>query len=178
MGKDVWDKAKGILKQIAPTLGTAIGGPFGGAAARAITSALLGKESDSADDAAAALLAASPEHLLALKKAEMDFAASMKALDLDAEKIASEDRASARRMAVDTGTMMPTFIALAALCGFFGILSAMIFVVIPATAETPLNVMLGALSGLILSIGNYYFGSSAGSSRKNEMLDKILEKSS
>ncbi|MEQ1890858.1 MAG: hypothetical protein ABL951_17040, partial [Alphaproteobacteria bacterium] len=113
MGKDFWDKAKGILKQVAPTLGTAIGGPFGGIAARAITGALLGKESDSADDAAQALLAASPEHLLALKKAELEFAGHMKSLDLDAEKIAAEDRSSARRMAVDTGTMMPTFIALA-----------------------------------------------------------------
>jgi hypothetical protein len=176
MGKDIWDKARGILKQVAPTLGTAIGGPFGGIAARAISAALTGKASDNADAAAEALLAASPEQLVALKAAELDFAVNMKALDLDEQKLAADDRASARRMAVDTGTMMPTFIALAALCGFFGILSAMIFVEIPVTAETPLNVMLGALSGLILSIGNYYFGSSAGSTRKNEMLDKILEK--
>lgn len=173
-GKDIRDKAMGILKQVAPTIGTAIGGPFGGMAARAITGALLGKETDDAQAAAEALLAASPEHLLKLKTAEMEFGKALKALDPDADRIAAGDRDSARRMAAETGTRMPALIALAALMGFFGILASMVFVDIPAGAKDPLNIMLGTLGGLVLAIGNFYFGSSAGSSAKNAMLERVI----
>lgn len=51
---DVWGTTKDVLRSVAPVLGTAVGGPFGGMAARAITGALLGEESDDEGDAAAA----------------------------------------------------------------------------------------------------------------------------
>ena len=69
---------------------------------------------------------------------------------------------------------MPAYIAFAALCGFFGILAAIIFVELPAASEAPLNVMLGALGSLVVAIGNYYFGSSAGSSAKNDLIASLV----
>jgi len=171
----VWGQAKGILAQVAPVLGTAIGGPFGGLAARAITQALLGEASDDEALAAQAVRNASPEQLLALRKADHDFTRAMGELDVRFEELSAADRRDARARQVATRDAMPALIALAALTGFFGILLAMIFVELPARAEQPLAVMLGGLGTLVTQIGAYYFGSSAGSRRKNEVISHILE---
>lgn len=176
MSDDVWGAAKGILSTVAPMLGTAIGGPFGGMAARVITGALLGDESGDENKAAEALRLARPEDLVKLKQAEHAFAAQMRELDLKSENIAAQDRDSARRRQTATKDRMPAVIALAALAGFFGILIAMVFADIPNGAMQPLSVMLGALGTLVTQIGAYYFGSSAGSSRKNDMVEKLLSR--
>lgn len=175
---DIWDTAKGILATVAPALGTALGGPLGGMAARAITGALLGSETDDEKAAAEAIRNATPDQLLALKQADHDFAAKMKQLDINLEEIRSKDRDSARRRQIETKDKMPAVIALAALAGFFGILAAMIFVTIPTAAAQPLAVMLGALGTLVTQIGAYYYGSSSGSSAKNAMLERLLGKAS
>ncbi|MCF8483314.1 MAG: hypothetical protein K9H25_23060 [Rhodospirillum sp.] len=171
---DVWGTTKDVLRSVAPVLGTAVGGPFGGMAARAITGALLGEESDDEGDAAAAIRGATPEQLLALKKADLDFAAQMKALEVDLEKVGAADRADARAMATATGTRMPGMIAAVALTGFFAILSALIFVPIPTAAERPLDIMLGVLGTLITQIAAYYYGSSKGSADKASTIDKLV----
>ena len=69
------DKAQATIKAVAPGLATALGGPLAGAAAGALVSALGGDEKA----AEAALIAQNPETLLALRKAENDFAVRMKA---------------------------------------------------------------------------------------------------
>lgn len=177
---DFLDKAlsagKDILGTVAPMLGTATGGPFGGMAAKAITSALLGPDQATDDERVAleAVRGANPEQLLALKQAEQDFAVRMKELDIDLTKVHAADRESARRRQVETKDKMPAVIALAALAGFFGILAAMIFVEMPQAAEQPLAVMLGALGTLVTQIGAFYYGSSAGSSRKNAMIERMM----
>jgi hypothetical protein len=164
---------KSIVRTVAPVLGTALGGPLGGMAARTIAGAVLGNEDASEEEISAALQSASPETLLALKRADQEFAVKMKELDLDEIKLANQDRDSARRREIETKDKMPALIAFAALVGFFGILSAMVFLELPSGSEQPLAVMLGALGALVGQIGNYYFGSSAGSAKKNEMLARI-----
>lgn len=170
-----WDGVKDVLGVVAPVLGTAVGGPLGGIAARTITRHLLGEENetDDASIAAEAIRRASPEDLLKLKQAEQDFTTRMKELDIEVERLHAGDRDSARQREIKTGDRMPAVIALAALFGFFGILAAMIFVEIPESAEQPLAVMLGALGTLVTSIGAYYFGSSKGSSDKNAMIARL-----
>ena len=171
---------KSIVKTVAPGIATALGGPFAGMGVKAIAGALLGTdsaESATEDMVAQAVLAASPADLVKLKEVEAGFQRDMKALDIDLERIASEDRQSARDRQIKTGDQMPAYIAFAALSGFFGILTAMIFVDLPSGSEGPLNVMLGALGALVVGIGNYYFGSSAGSSAKNETINRALQNS-
>jgi len=163
---------KGIISNVAPVLGTAIGGPFGGIAAKFITGAILGEENatDDIDQAKEAILSADPDSLLKLKEAEYEFKADMKRLEIDEQKLGNDDRDSARDREIQTKDKMPALIALSALAGFFGILLAMIFVALPEAAEQPLAVMLGALGTLVTQIGAYYFGSSAGSSKKNDII--------
>ena len=68
---------------------------------------------------------------------------------------------------------MPAIIAAFALLGFFGVLSVMAFEELPPNAVQPFSIMLGVLGGLVAQIGNYYFGSSAGSARKNEIIENL-----
>ncbi len=170
---DILGTAKAILGAVAPHLGAALGGPFGGIAARAITEALGIAPSDDPAQAARGVAAASPADLLAVKRAEQAFRIEMERLGLRAEEIAAADRASARSRQARTRDPMPALIALAALAGFFGILTAMVLVDIPAGAMQPLLVMLGALGTLVTQIGAFYFGSSAGSARKTESLERL-----
>lgn len=173
---DVWSDAKGLLATVAPTVATAFGGPLAGIAAKWVTGTLLGEEnaSDGIDEAMRAIQGASPDDLLKLKQEENRFVEKMRELDIDVERIHAGDRDSARQRQMQTKDKMPGYIASAALFGFFTILGAMIFVELPPASEAPLNVMLGALGALVMQIGNYYFGSSASSSRKNEIMNAML----
>lgn len=171
---DFWDAAKGVLKTVAPVLGMAVGGPLGGIAARTLAGVLLGDENASEEDIAAAIAGATPDQLLAIKQADFEFQTTLKRLDIEIEQVAAGDRDSARRRQIVMKDKMPGVIAAAALSGFFGILGTMIFVELPASAQQPLSIMLGALAGLVIQIGNFYFGSSAGSSRKNDTIEKLL----
>ncbi|WOF72945.1 hypothetical protein QMT40_000569 [Parvibaculaceae bacterium PLY_AMNH_Bact1] len=165
---------KQIVGAVAPGLATALGGPMAGVAVRGIASALLSSEDVKQADVEHAVLQASPTDLRKLKQAELVFRQQMKELEIDLEALHAADRESARERQIETGDQMPAFIAFAALGGFFGILIAMIFVNLPAGSEAPLNVMLGALGSLVVSIGNYYFGSSAGSSAKNQLIEHLI----
>ena len=172
-----WQK---IVASVAPGLATALAGPMAGVAVRGIATALWGEERQNgageADIQAVeqAVLAASPEDLRKLKQADFIFQRQMKELEVDLEHLATRDRAHARERQVKTGDGMPGLIASAALAGFFGILTAMIFAKLPPGSEAPLNVMLGALGSLVVAIGNFYFGSSAGSSAKTDLIANLL----
>ncbi|HBM90213.1 MAG: hypothetical protein P1U69_11750 [Parvibaculaceae bacterium] len=165
---------KQVVSTVAPGLATALGGPMAGVAVRGIASALLGSEDVQPADVEKAVLLASPTDLRKLKQAELIFRQQMKELEIDLEALHVSDRESARERQVKTGDQMPAFIAFAALGGFFGILVAMIFVDLPMGSQAPLNVMLGALGSLVVAIGNYYFGSSAGSSAKNQLIENLV----
>ena len=86
---------KSTLGAIAPILGTAIGGPFGALAGKALGDAL---GVDGADEAAVseALRRATPEQLLAIKQADHQFKLDMAKLGFKPEELALEDRKSAR----------------------------------------------------------------------------------
>lgn len=55
---------------------------------------------------------------------------------------------------------------------FFGLLIVLVYRAIPAGNKDILNLIIGALIGAFLTIVNYEWGSSKGSSEKTEMLKK------
>jgi hypothetical protein len=159
-----------LLGQIAPTIATALGGPLAGVAVKALSGVLLGHENGSEDDVKAAMASASPDQLAALKKIDADFKVSMKELDIDLERIAAGDRDSARKMQTETKDWVPKLLAIVITLGFFGILVWMLVQGMPQTGTEALLMMLGALGTAWTGVVNFYYGSSAGSKAKNDML--------
>lgn len=157
---DFWTDAAGVLGKVAPMLATAVGGPLAGAATSAILGALGLAPDTTPQAAAAAVAAATPEQLFALKKADEDFALAMGRLNLDATKLSFDDRANARDREKAVKDRTPGAIAGAVTVGFFALLGLMAFRVLPPNNETILNVMLGSLGTGWTMVLSYYFGSS------------------
>jgi hypothetical protein len=76
-----FDAIKGLIGTLAPTIGKALGGPLGGAAAQTIAS-VLGCKTDE-KSITTAIQAATPEQLAEIKRAELGFKTRMKELDVD-----------------------------------------------------------------------------------------------
>jgi hypothetical protein len=166
-----------LVKTVAPSIATAVGGPLAGMATKMISEALLGKPDGTEDELLQAAKNATPEQLLALKKAEQDFAIKMRELDIDLERISNEDRNSARNREIKTKDLTPRFLAAAVTFGFFGVLSWMIINGLPINGGEALLVMLGTLGTAWGAIVSYYFGSSAGSREKTDQLNQVLKNS-
>ncbi len=175
-----WTSALNVVKTLAPTIATAIGGPLAGGAVMALESVfgITPKPDASTDDRqstlAAAISGATPEQLAAMRKADQDYAVAMAQAGFkDTETLASlavQDRASARAMQISTKSVTAPFLALFVTLGFFTCLGFMMFKSMPQQAHDALMLMLGVLGTAWTSVIAYYFGSSASSDRKTELL--------
>ena len=186
MGKvDFFKKLGSGLGRLAPTvagvLATAAGGPAAGALARHAVGSLasaLGLPAGTKDPEMVlnALEQATPAQIASIKESDQTFELEMKKFGLKTDELHAQDRASARQMQVSTKDRMPAYIATAALAGFFGILSSLIFVAVPSQSQRPLDIMLGALVVLVAQVGAFYFGSSKSSQVKSETMDRLMKK--
>jgi len=159
-----------LLGQLAPSIATALGGPLAGVAVKTLSSALFGHEDGTEEQISAAMATATPDQLAAIKKIDADFKVQMKSLDIDLERIAAGDRDSARQMQRDTKDWVPKVLAIVITLGFFGILIWMLLNGMPKTGTEALLMMLGALGTAWTGVVNFYYGSSAGSKAKNDLL--------
>ena len=166
-----------LVRTVAPSLASAVGGPLAGMAVRTISDALLGKPDGTEAELAEAAAKATPEQLLALKKAEHDFTVRMRELDIDLERIANADRDSARDREVKTRDWTPRILAGLITVGYFGALFYMLRNGLPQHGGSEaMLVMLGTLGTAWGGIVAYYFGSSAGSKEKTEAMNRMVGK--
>lgn len=155
------------LMQIAPTIATCLGGPLAGLAVTAL-SKLFGVAPDQVQSMIDGNKL-SADQIAAVKMEEIKFKEQTQALGLNFEQLAVEDRKSARDMQTNTQSIIPPVLSILVTAGFFGILAYLM--VTPAdTANTPLMIMLGSLGTAWTGIIAFYFGSSAGSRAKDQML--------
>jgi hypothetical protein len=157
------------LKQIAPTIATALGGPLAGMAVSAISKA-IGVEPDQVQDMISNNKLTA-DQIAQVKLAEIELQKQAQELGLNFEKLEVEDRKSARDMQATTRSMMPPLLAGAVTLGFFSIMVMMFFNKIDS-ANPAILMMLGSLGTAWTGIIAYYFGSSAGSQAKTDLLSK------
>jgi len=112
----------------------------------------------------------SAEQITQLKLAELELQKQAQAIGLNFETLAVEDRKSARDMQSTTKSWVPGTLAIGITIGFFGILFALM--VGYATKSDELMIMLGSLGTAWTGIIGFYFGSSAGSQHKDDLLFK------
>jgi len=157
------------LKQVAPTIATALGGPLAGLAVSAVSKAMGINEADVNETIKTGKLTA--EQIACIKQAEIELQKSAQELGLNFEQLAVEDRKSAREMQVQTKSYIPATLAVVVTLGFFGILYMLMAGKITPGSEA-LMIMLGSLGTAWTGIIAFYFGSSAGSQAKDEMIHK------
>jgi hypothetical protein len=113
----------------------------------------------------------SAEQIAQVKIAEIELQKQAQELGLNFEKLEVEDRKSAREMQSKTRSLMPPILAGTVTVGFFGIM-VMMFIGKVDSANPAILMMLGSLGTAWTGIIAYYFGSSAGSQAKTDLLSK------
>jgi len=154
------------LKTIAPTIATALGGPLAGLAIEAVSKAIGIDPKDVQSTISEGKLSA--DQIMLLKQAEIQMAARAQEMGLDFAKLGNEDRKSAREMQVATKSYLPSILAVGVTLGFFGILVGLMFGKIEHAPQ--IDIMLGSLGTAWTGIIAFYFGSSAGSEAKDNLL--------
>lgn len=152
-----FDKIAGIIGSVAPTIATALGGPLAGTAASAIAD-VLGVNSQDPRALEKAIAQATPEQLTEIKKAELNFEARMKELDVDIFALETADKQDARKnFAKDWTAKLIALTMVGFFCGYIG----MITVMPPEQNSMELiNLVLGYLGGLVSAVVSFYFGAS------------------
>ena len=149
---------KTVIGTVAPSLGTALGGPMGGMAANLVTKALGIDAKSSPKQMQAAVEKATPEQLAALKKVETEFEVRMKELDVDLFKLETADVQEARN--AFKGDWTPKVFGLVALFGFVGYIFLVTLHPPSENSDTIVSLVLGYLGGLVSGISSFYFGAS------------------
>ena len=160
-----------IVKTIAPVIGTAIGGPFGGMATKFLAGALLGDEGATEDQVQDAIMSQNPEILTKLRIAGQDFKIRMKELGISEEQLKNEDRASAREL-YKVNKWPQIVLSAMFIVGYFIVLTLMMSgeFTIQAAVKDIVILLIGMLTREVPTIMQFWFGSSSGSKDKTAKL--------
>lgn len=147
---------KGLVGAVAPSLATAMGSPLAGAAMSAIADKLGVKNEPK--EIEKAIQNATPEQLVAIKEAELDFEAKMAQMDVDIFALETADVQDARK--AHKGDWTPRVFGLVSLFGFIGYIFLVTIQPPDANSDTIVSLVLGYLGGLVSGISAFYFGAS------------------
>lgn len=169
---------KTIVSTVAPSLGTALGGPLAGTAVAAIVNALgIAPEPHETPEQAAAkyIPKATPEDLLKVKEAEDKFVTDMAKLGIDILTLETKDRDSARARESAIKDSTPRVLAYITTVAF---LVVCVFILGGWTKTD--SVLAGTVIGYVAAnaqqVMAYYFGSSSGSDLKTRLMGLIDRK--
>jgi len=154
---------KNVVGAIAPTLGSALGGPLGGQAASVVAQVLGCSPEPKAINQA--IQSATPEQMLELKKAEQQFEVQMKELDVDIFKLETAEKQDARKNFSKDWTAR--VIGIAVVGGFMGYIFLVTLQPPEQNSEALINLVLGYLGGLASAVISFYFGASNTGDKKD-----------
>ena len=155
---------KNIIGAVAPTIGTALGGPMGSMAANMVADALGCEPQPKKIEAA--VQAATPEQLAELKKIDKDFEVRMKELDVDLYALETQDIQDARGKFSKDWTSR--IMGISVVGGFMGYIFLVTLQPPEQNSEALINLVLGYLGGLASAVISFYFGASNSKGKENE----------
>lgn len=162
------NKALSILKTLAPTVATAVGGPFAGLALSTIAKK-FGVDKDQIENV---ILGGDPENLAKLRQADKDFKVAMRELGIKEDELTVRSQESARELAKVKGFVPHIVLSVIFILGYFFLLSLLIsgqwFP--PGGTEELLAGLIGVMTAMVIKIGDFWFGSSFGSKQKDQAL--------
>ena len=177
-----------FIQKALPWIGKAVsafasGGPIGllSVAAQGIGAVVNQNVPNTAEAITAAVVGATPDQLIQMKKIDDDFAVQMKQLGFqheeEMEAVLASDRASAREREVSVRDWTPRILAygVCLLC-FAGEFSYFHWGAPSNAAPELIGRILGTLDSALILVLGYYFGSSAGSARKDETIQGLSAK--
>src|SRR6266850_212204 len=171
-----------VLGTVAPTLLTALGGPFGALAATVLHAALGTNVDEKVVDTTIA--GATQDTLLKMKQAELDLQGKLADLGIKEEQLTFDDLASARAMQVATRDPTVDRLAWLIIGGFLVISLAQLVAMIwkpDAIAKIPSQgwLLIGNLAGYLANEAKqaaaFYFGTTAGSQAKDATIASIAK---
>jgi predicted phage gp36 major capsid-like protein len=182
---DNFKKLAGILSSVAPTLATMLGGPLAGAAVTAITSAFGLGANAGPEDVTKVIQAGgmTPEIIAQVRARDQEHAEKLRQMDIDVLKLNADhessmatvdagDRDSARKREIAVrGATTPAlaWLVVAASVSLGAAVVAGLVTKDPAQA-TLVGTVIGYVFSEAKQVLAYYFGSSAGSERKTELM--------
>lgn len=188
---------KKFVGGIAPTLGTALGGPLAGMAVKVIAEQVLGKPEATEDEVATALASGqlTGEQIVALRGADKAFEIRMKELDIDVMKV---NQSTELAYIADTDNARKTFgqnenVFVLGVCIIIGFAVLMGLTLIGCfllmtgyfTFDPQIAVFCSGLIGTVVGyvaanaqqVVSYFFGSSKGSKDNGERIGAALTES-
>jgi len=159
-----------LLEQIAPTIATALLGPAGGIAVTLVSKALGIDEKDVQKTIESGKLSA--DQLASLKQAEIELQAKAQELGLNFEKLATDDRKSAREMQINTKSFVPALLSILIVVAWALIQYFLLTHLIAQEMRELVARVLGTLDSALMLVLSFYFGSSSGSQSKDELLHR------
>lgn len=165
-----------FLKSLAPLLGTALAGPFGGIAASFIADK-LGVPDKTVQAVTEALSNGqmTPEQVSQIRLAEIDFKKWMGDNQLKKEQLAYEDTKSARDMLMSTKSLTPSILTWIVVTLTLVAEGALLFHQMPPGVDPIiLGRVLGTMDSALMLVLGFWFGSSNGSQNKDVMLAQAM----
>ena len=163
---------KKLLKSVAPALGAAIGGPFGGMAGKFIADKLGEAPPKNDTDLLKIVQKAlgDPEQALKLKQAENDFVIQLERIGVDVFQIEAADRQDARQFAAKTSMLPQLVLSALFIGGYFAIL-----IYRGTDPSFTVDAMtFGVITAAVPMIMQFWFGSSHGSKTKSDKSSSSL----
>ena len=173
--------AGGIALDLAPEIGRWLFGDDAGPAVSAVSAAIAA--ATGATDPAAQLHALQDPAVASQLRVQLAAIAAGRAAAADAASLSRlqavlADVAGARAMAAAAAPGSPlawgaAVVSVLVLLTFGLVVSLALFQEVPPRSEALLNVLLGTLGAMATSVVGYWVGSSVGSARKDERLEKL-----
>jgi hypothetical protein len=119
------------------------------------------------------MTAASPEVLQKIKAADQQFKIEMKRLDIDLERLAYDDAASARHREIELKDKMPGAIAIILFILFGATMLGLFSMEVPDGNKAIVYSLVGSLGTMTVTAAAYYHGTTRGSARKDGVISRM-----